>query len=105
VADVATMCAYRHPALDGVLGVRAAWTDPGFASPEELRDGYEVRAGQRLPAFGFHLALAFYKLAVIAEGIAYRHRAGATSGDGYDAVAATVPVLLEAGLEQAGRHE
>jgi aminoglycoside phosphotransferase (APT) family kinase protein len=103
VADVATMCAYRHPALDGVLGVRAAWTDPRFAAPEELRACYESRAGRRLPGFGFHLALAFYKLAVIAEGIAYRHRAGATSGDGYDAVADTVPVLLEAGLEVAGR--
>ena len=98
----------RLPALGPRRGARACGRrgpSPGFASPEELRDAYESRAGQRLPAFGFHLALAFYKLAVIAEGIAYRHRAGATAGEGYDAVAATVPVLLEAGLEVAGRHE
>ena len=33
------------------------------------------------------------------SGFADRHRHGVTSGDGYGGVAATVPVLLEAGLE------
>jgi aminoglycoside phosphotransferase (APT) family kinase protein len=102
VADVATMCAYRHPAFSGVLGVDAAWTSPRFPSPDELRHRYEARAGVPLPGFGFHVSLAYYKLAVIAEGIAYRHRLGVTAGgDGYDGVAAAVPVLLEAGLEAA----
>lgn len=104
VADVATMCAYRHPALDGVLGIKAAWTSDGFPGPDELRDRYESRAGTSLAEFGFHLALAYYKLAVIAQGIAYRHRLGVTAGTGYEGVAATVPVLLEAGLEVASRR-
>ncbi|RHW28347.1 phosphotransferase family protein [Nocardioides immobilis] len=103
VADVATMCAYRHPALDGVLGLEAAWTSEVFPRPEELRTSYEERTGRSLLAFDFHLALAFYKLAVIAEGIAYRHRAGVTAGDGYERVAAMVPILLEQGLEVASR--
>lgn len=102
VADVALMCAYRHPALDGVLGIRAAWTSDGFPDAAELRDGYESLSRQKLPDFGFHRALAFYKLAVIAQGIAYRHRLGVTAGEGYDGVAATVPQLLEAGLETVG---
>lgn len=104
VADVALMCVYRHPALDGVLGVPAAWTSDGFPSVDQLRQRYEQRTDASLPNWGFHLALAYYKLAVIAEGIAYRHRLGVTVGDGYEGVAATVPVLLEAGLEEAGRR-
>lgn len=105
VADVALMCVYRHPALDGVLGVEAAWTSEGFPSVEELRSMYEERSGHALGDWNVHLALAFYKLAVIAEGIAYRHRLGATAGEGYGGVAATVPVLLDAGLEVLSRHD
>lgn len=103
VADVATMCAYRHPALDLVLGISAAWTSPRFPSGDDLRHAYAERTGSDLPAFEFYLALAFYKLAVIAQGIAFRHGLGVTVGDGYEGVAASVPVLLDAGLEVAGR--
>jgi aminoglycoside phosphotransferase (APT) family kinase protein len=104
VADIATMCAYRHEALDRVLGISAAWTSPRFPSGEELRDRYAARSGSELPAFGFYLALAFYKLAVIAQGIVWRHGLGVTVGEGYDDVAASVPALLDAGLEVASSH-
>lgn len=40
---------------------------------------------------------------MIAEGISYRHRLGISAGEGYDGVAATVRVLLEAGLDVARR--
>jgi aminoglycoside phosphotransferase (APT) family kinase protein len=112
VADVAMMCAYRHPALSLILGVDAAWASPALPSVPELRDRYEARVGHRLPGFAFHLALAHYKLAVIAEGIAYRQRLDATVEDGgsrsdgderpapgRDSVGDAVPLLLEAGLE------
>lgn len=101
VADVATMCAYRHPALDQVLGIDAAWTSPRFPRPEDLADRYASLTGRDLPAFDFYHALAFYKLAVIAQGIVYRNALGVTVGEGYDSVAASVPALLEAGLEVA----
>ncbi len=103
VADVATMCAYRHPAFSTVLGVEAAWTSHRFPSRDALRERYELRSARSLPGFEFFVALAYYKLAVIAEGIAYRHRLGVTAGgEGYDDVASAVPELLEAGLEVAG---
>ncbi|MBJ7357768.1 phosphotransferase family protein [Nocardioides sp.] len=101
VADLATMCAYRHSALDLVLGIPAAWTSPRFPSGDDLRHAYAERTGRDLPAFDFYLALAYYKLAVIAQGIAFRHGLGVTVGDGYESVAASVPVLLEAGLDVA----
>jgi aminoglycoside phosphotransferase (APT) family kinase protein len=105
VADVALMCVYRHPALDGILGIEAAWTCVGFPEPEALRTSYEERSGVPLLDWQFHLGLAYFKVAVIAEGIAYRHRLGVTAGEGYAGVAATVPVLLEAGLEAMSKHD
>lgn len=98
-ADVALMCVYRHEVLDWILGLPAAWTSSAFPSPAELLAGYEDRRSARVPSFSFHLGLGYYKLAVITEGIAYRHRLGATAGEGYERVASAVPVLLEAGLE------
>jgi aminoglycoside phosphotransferase (APT) family kinase protein len=101
-SDIALMAAYRHPALDDVLGVRAAWTDPRFPDPEELRAAYEAASGVVIDDWDLHLALAFYKLAAIAEGIAYRHHRGATVGAGYERIAEAVPAFLRAGLDRVG---
>lgn len=102
-ADVALMCAYRHAALDGILGIPAAWASDAFPSAESLWSAYQERSGRTLRDTAFHLGLAYYKIAVIAAGISYRHQQGVTAGSGYDGVAATVPVLLEAGLEAVAR--
>lgn len=101
VADVAMMCAYRHPGLDAVLGTDAAWTSDRMPSADELAGLYELRAGSSLTHWEFYLALAFYKLAVIAEGIDFRYRLGATSGSGFATAGDAVPQFLEAGLEVA----
>lgn len=98
VADVAVMCAYRHPGLDAVLGSTAAWTSDRLPTVEDLAGRYERAAGTPLEHWDFHLALAYYKLAVIAAGIAYRHRAGATTGAGYDTAGDAVGEFLSAGL-------
>jgi len=99
VADVALMCAYRHPALDAVLGLEAAWASHRFPSPERLRAEYEEQAARRLDNWNFHMALAYYKLASITQGIAHRHRLGATAGEGYERAADAIPQFLEAGLD------
>lgn len=98
VADVAVTCAYRHPALDAVLGATAAWTSDRLPTVEDLAGRYEKAAGTALEHWDFHLALAYFKLAVIAAGIAHRHRAGATSGPGYDTAGDAVGEFLAAGL-------
>lgn len=98
VADVAVTCAYRHPALDAVLGVAAAWTSGRLPEVEDLAGRYEKAAGAALEHWDFHLALAYFKLAVIAAGIAYRHRAGATTGPGYEAAGDAVGEFAAAGL-------
>ena len=103
VADVALMCVYRHSALDHILGAPSAWTSGRIPPAEYLAAAYEEAGGVALTDWDFHLALAYYKLAVIAAGIDHRHRAGAASGPGFDSAALAVPELLDAGLDAASR--
>lgn len=98
VADVAMMTAYRHPALDLILGFPSAWTSDRLPDSAALAAGYERAGGVPLDHWEFHRALAFFKLAVISAGIDHRHRAGGTSGDGFATAGAAVGILLEEGL-------
>lgn len=99
VADVALMAVYRDPSLDLVLGFDAAWTSPRLADEAALAAAYEATGGT-LPHWEFHLALAAFKLAVIAAGIDHRYRAGGTVGDGFDTAGTAVAPLLERALRQ-----
>ncbi len=100
VADVAMMCAYRHPALNLVLGTTAAWTSDRLPGVESIAERYEAVSDVRLDHWDFYLGLAYYKLAVIAQGIHHRYRAGVTLGDGFDTAGDSVLAFLTAGLEQ-----
>ena len=102
VGDLAVMAAYRHPALDGVLGLESAWAAEELADADELRSRYEEATGRVVVDWPLHLALAYYKLAGIAEGIAHRERMGAGSPPSGAALAASVTAFLEAGLEVLG---
>ncbi|MFE9322612.1 phosphotransferase family protein [Nocardia sp. NPDC052278] len=98
LADLAQMCVYRHPALDLIIGQPAAWTSPRLQSPDKIAQHYSSRTGRDLGKWGFYLGLAHFKLAVIAEGITHRHRAGATRGEGFEQAHEAVPLLVAAGL-------
>lgn len=98
LTDVALMCTYRNPALDAVLGIPAAWASPRLASAEDLATAYADRTGRDLGDWGFYLGLAHLKLAVIAEGIAYRALAGADAGRNARDAADAVPELVASGL-------
>ncbi|MGY1824003.1 phosphotransferase family protein [Geodermatophilus sp. SYSU D00079] len=103
LTDVALMCVYRHPALDVVLGLPAAWTSPRLPAPDELAEAYTRRSGRALGDWPFYLGLAHLKLAVIAEGIAHRAHAGADAGRDARRAAEAVPGLVTAGLDALGR--
>ncbi len=68
--------------------------------------GHPLRANSTsaLEEWEFYLALAYYKLAVIAEGIDYRYRMGGTTGAGFSTAGDAVPILLAAGLEVVRRR-
>ncbi|HET8994758.1 MAG TPA: phosphotransferase family protein [Rhodococcus sp. (in: high G+C Gram-positive bacteria)] len=99
LTDLALMCVYRHPALDDVLGFPAAWTSPRLAANDDLVQRYAVASGRDIAHWDFYMGLAYFKLAVIAEGINHRWRVGATIGDGFDKAGEAVPALVAAGLD------
>jgi aminoglycoside phosphotransferase (APT) family kinase protein len=96
VADIATMLAYRNPAFDLIVGAPSAWTSPRLPDPEALAAAYVTAGGWPLVDLDLHLALAHYKIAAIAAGIAHRHRAGSGSGAGFESAGSAVLPFLEA---------
>lgn len=108
VADVAMMCAYRDPALDLILGEPSAWTSPRIPGIESLAEAYAAAGGVQLRDWEFHLALAYFKIAVIAAGIAHRAQVGAATGPGFDTAGSAVRTYLDLGLRtlgSVGAHE
>ncbi|WP_370247041.1 phosphotransferase family protein [Nocardioides sp.] len=99
VADVAMMVTYRDPAF-ALLIADAAWTSPRMPSSADLAAAYGEAGGVELVDWDQHLALAAYKIAIIAAGIAHRHRA--RGGQGHEAAADAVPVFLERTVELLG---
>ena len=75
--------------------------DPRVGYPEfdELADYYAAQAGIALPNLNWYRAFAAYKLAVILEGIHFRHQAGGTVGEGFDRIGELVSPLAENGLQ------
>lgn len=94
VADVAMMGAYRHPTFDLIVGAPSAWASSRLPSVGTLAAAYEGAGGLPLADWDFHLALAYYKVAVIAAGIDHRARAGAASGAGFSTAADSVEPYL-----------
>ena len=82
LSDAALMCVYRHPTFDKVHA-DAAWASERIPSAEELAHRYSLAADQPLAHWDFYMALAYFKLGIIAAGIQFRERvgAGAASGD------------------------
>ena len=70
---------------------------PGYLSRDEVLARYAERSGRDVSDIGFHLALAFFKLAVILEGIHFRHSHGQTVGAGFDGIGDMIVPLIAAG--------
>jgi aminoglycoside phosphotransferase (APT) family kinase protein len=96
LSDAALMCVYRHPMFD-MVHADAAWTSPLIPPADELAHRYSVASGQSLGHWDFYMALAYFKLGIIAAGIDFRARmGGATVGP--DPVGKAVAPLIAAGL-------
>jgi aminoglycoside phosphotransferase (APT) family kinase protein len=70
-----------------------------------LAGRYAEVSGRDLSDLDFYLALGYFKIAVIAEGIHARHLAGQTVGDGFETVGAAVPELVVAGLHAIAKEK
>ncbi|SEH59076.1 Predicted kinase, aminoglycoside phosphotransferase (APT) family [Mycolicibacterium rutilum] len=99
VSDAALMCVYRHPMFN-LVHSDAAWASPMIPTADELAQRYSVAAGHPLDHWDFYMALAYFKLAIIAAGIAYRGRVGGGVSDDIDKVDDAVAPLIAAGLTE-----
>ncbi|MGB9013655.1 MAG: phosphotransferase family protein [Aeromicrobium sp.] len=103
LTDVAVMLAYQQMAeASRGTGVAASVTDAplaaGYLSHEEVLQRYASATGRDVSDIGFHLGLAFFKLAVILEGIHFRYSQGQTLGEGFDTIGEAIGPLVHAGL-------
>ncbi|WP_158167440.1 phosphotransferase family protein [Mycolicibacterium smegmatis] len=98
LSDAALMCVYRNP-MFGHIHTDAAWSSDLVPPADELADRYSKVSGRDLAHWDFYMALAYFKLAIIAAGIDYRRREGA---DGPEQVGEAVAPLIAAGLAALG---
>jgi aminoglycoside phosphotransferase (APT) family kinase protein len=70
---------------------------PGFPTREELISRYAERSGRDLSDLGFYVALGYWKLAIILEGVYARYVAGGYGkvNEGVDAFARLVERLAD----------
>jgi len=106
LTDVALLMVYdKLGTLTGGDAVADASSAPGYPDEATQLQRYAAASGRDLPDLGFHLGLAYLKIAVILEGIHYRYLQGQTVGEGFDHVGETVEPLLAAGLAATDRRD
>jgi aminoglycoside phosphotransferase (APT) family kinase protein len=71
----------------------------GWPGTERQLAAYTATSGREPGDMGFHLALAYFKLAVILEGIHYRYLQGQTVGEGFDRIGEGFDLIIAAGLQ------
>jgi aminoglycoside phosphotransferase (APT) family kinase protein len=101
LSDAALMCVYRHEMFN-VIHASSAWASPLMPVADDLAERYAAASGQSLDNWDFYMALGYFKVAIIAAGIAYRARVGGGVADDTDQVDQAVGPLIAAGLEALG---
>jgi aminoglycoside phosphotransferase (APT) family kinase protein len=103
LADLATMLAYWADAEDDETLTATRFMAPltereGFLNKRAVVERYAERTGLDVGRIDWYLAFAFFKLAVICQGIAARAAGGAMLGPGFEDAQMTVEHLVRAGL-------
>jgi aminoglycoside phosphotransferase (APT) family kinase protein len=100
LTDVALLLAYQqlaHAAPASSAMVTDAPLAPGYLDSDAILARYAAGSGRDIGDIGYHLALAYFKLAVILEGIHFRHSQGHTVGSGFDGIGDMIVPLIAAG--------
>jgi aminoglycoside phosphotransferase (APT) family kinase protein len=98
LSDAALMCAYRNPGMDLVLNMESAWTSPLILSADQMAERYSTMSGRPLARWPFYMALAYFKIAIIAAGIDFRRRMSG-GDDASDRVGDVIAPLIAEGLK------
>ncbi|MER5375341.1 phosphotransferase family protein [Streptomyces sp. NPDC002553] len=98
LTDLGLLVMYSVPLEVANSPVSTTATAAGHPSPAELVERYAARSGRDVSAVAWYTAFAWFKLAVILEGIHYRYTLGQTVGGGFDRIGDLVPVFIDHGL-------
>lgn len=108
LADVGTLMAYwPERGEKGIALGQPANLAPGFPNREELAARYAASSGRDISDLDFYLALGYWKLAIILEGVYARYAAGAYGEipPEIEQFARMVERLAEAAEETEGRDQ
>ncbi|MER7719512.1 phosphotransferase family protein [Streptomyces flaveolus] len=98
LTDLGLLVMYSRPLGMPDSPVSTTAQAPGHPAPAELIERYAARSGRDVSSVAWYTAFAWFKLAVILEGIHYRYTLGQTVGRGFDRIGELVPVFIEHGL-------
>ncbi|MQA77345.1 MAG: phosphotransferase [Streptosporangiales bacterium] len=92
LSDLALLVMYADPAAVGNASHAA-----GYPGTEEMVTRYAERSGRDVSGLEWYVALAYFKLAVICEGIHLRFSHGQTVGEGFEHIGTHVGPLVAGG--------
>jgi aminoglycoside phosphotransferase (APT) family kinase protein len=98
LTDLGLLVMYSVPLAMPDSPVSTTAAAAGHPEPDEIVERYAARSGRDVSAVAWYTAFAWFKLAVILEGIHYRYTLGQTVGRGFDRIGDLVPVFIEHGL-------
>jgi aminoglycoside phosphotransferase (APT) family kinase protein len=84
-----------------VASTRGVSEVPGFLTIDEVVARYAEQSGRSIEHLDFYMVFAFYKLAIILEGIYARLLIGKSPNDDFSEVGAGVVALVDAALSRA----
>lgn len=100
LADLGLLVAYWDPVCTPLLADgHAIAANPGFQSAEKLIEMYAADRPFDIDLMSFYVSFAYFKLAVIAEGIHQRYRQGLTIGEGFETSVKAPEELLRRATE------
>jgi aminoglycoside phosphotransferase (APT) family kinase protein len=98
LTDLGLLAMYSVPLEIADSPITTTSSAPGHPSPAEIIERYAAGSGRDVSAVSWYTAFAWFKLAVILEGIHYRYTLGQTVGAGFAHIGALVPLFIEHGL-------
>jgi aminoglycoside phosphotransferase (APT) family kinase protein len=99
LTDLALLVAYAEREKIDLEVVSNVSSAPGYPSTDEVVARYVQRSGRDVSALNWYVGFAFFKLAVILEGIYFRFNQGQTVGGGFEKIGAAVEPLVRLGNE------
>lgn len=102
LADVGLLLLYWGQSSAQMIATGEAIAEQsGFLTKDELIEHYAKVSGREVEHLDFYLVFAFYKLAIIVEGIHARYRMGKTLGEGFEHMGAMVAALVDEAIATA----